>query len=170
MELADESDVDHLKHVMYETNQKVHLYLSVGDEEVEEQPPVVKSQFIGVKSIRGIGDRKSGGNQSRGRGNDIGVGYEKKASVADKFVSDNDNIVSDDDNEPNLRMTELEYQNLFKFGEVTDFDDQLCDEKSNEDWSEDEYTQRKIAFNPWYFIPPIPDYLEPILEPGPFHS
>nr|KAJ0228420.1 hypothetical protein LSAT_V11C100037800 [Lactuca sativa] len=69
---------------MSETKQKVHLYLSVVGEEVEEQP-VVKSQVIGTKSSRGHGDRKSGGNWSTGRGNDVEVGYEKKASVVDKF-------------------------------------------------------------------------------------
>nr|KAJ0213624.1 hypothetical protein LSAT_V11C400194430 [Lactuca sativa] len=89
MELAGEYDVDHLKHVMSETKLKVHLYLSVVGEEVEEQS-VVKSQFIGAKSSRGRGDRQFGGKR---RGNDIGVGYEKKTSVADKFVSDNDNYL-----------------------------------------------------------------------------
>ena len=77
---------------------------------------MVKSQFIGAKSNSGRGDRQFGGNRSRGRGNDVGVGYEKKTSVADKFVSDNDNVLLDDDNKPNLRITELEHQNLFELG------------------------------------------------------
>ena len=113
MQLADESYVVHLRHVIYEIKQTVHLYSSVVSEEVEDQP-VVNNHFIGTKSSRGRGERQYGGNHSSGRGNDVGVGYEKKASVADKFVSDNDNFVSNNDNEPNLRTTELEQQNLFE--------------------------------------------------------
>ncbi|CAI9290613.1 unnamed protein product [Lactuca saligna] len=67
-------------------------------------------------------------------------------------------------------MTELQCENLFEFGEVPEIDDRRCEEKSNEGWLDDEYTQRKIAFNPWYCIPSIPYFPEPILEPGPFHS
>ena len=94
----------------------------------------------------------------------------KKVLVNDKFVSDNDTFVSDNDKEAKVGMTELQCENLFEFGEVPEIDDRRCEEKSNEGWSDDEYTQQKIAFNPWYCIPSIPDCPEPILEPGPFHS
>nr|KAJ0217132.1 hypothetical protein LSAT_V11C300126130 [Lactuca sativa] len=110
------------------------------------------------------------GNRSRGIGNEVPLGYEKKVSVADKFVSDNDTFVSDNDKEAKVGMIELQRHNLFKFGEVPEVDDQRCEEKSNEGWSDDEYTKQKTAFNPWYCIPSILDCPEPILEPGPFHS
>ncbi|XP_023755812.2 protein FAR-RED ELONGATED HYPOCOTYL 3-like [Lactuca sativa] len=67
-------------------------------------------------------------------------------------------------------MTELQRENLFEFGEVPEIDDRRCEEKSNEGWSDDAYTQQKTVFNPWYCIPSIPDCPEPILEPGPSHS
>nr|KAJ0192542.1 hypothetical protein LSAT_V11C800423620 [Lactuca sativa] len=76
----------------------------------------------------------------------------------------------DNDKEAKVGMTELQRQNLFEFGEVPEIDDRRCEEKSNDGRSDDEYTQRKTAFNPWYCIPSIPDFPEPILEPGPFHS
>nr|KAJ0227379.1 hypothetical protein LSAT_V11C100033090 [Lactuca sativa] len=67
-------------------------------------------------------------------------------------------------------MIELQYENLFEFGEAPEIGDRRCEEKSNEGWSDDEYTQRKTNFNPWYCIPSNPDCPEAILEPGPFHS
>nr|KAJ0185945.1 hypothetical protein LSAT_V11C900456020 [Lactuca sativa] len=69
----------------------------------------------------------------------------------------------DNDKEAKVSMTKLQRHNLFEFGEVPK-------EKSNEGWSDDEYTKQKTAFNPWCCIPSIPDCPEPILEPGPFHS
>nr|KAJ0228176.1 hypothetical protein LSAT_V11C100043040 [Lactuca sativa] len=88
----------------------------------------------------------------------------------DKFVSDNGTFVSDNDKEAKVGMAELQHQKIFEFGDVPEIDDRRCEEKSNEGWSDDEYTQQKTAFNLWYCIPFIPDCLEPILEPGPFHS
>ncbi|XP_052619679.1 uncharacterized protein LOC128126023 [Lactuca sativa] len=79
---------DHHMLLQMVRNQTVHLYFSVLGEEVEEQP-VVKlknNQFIGSKSSRGCGERQSGGNLSCRRGNDVGVGYQKRASVPDNFV------------------------------------------------------------------------------------
>ncbi|CAI9295193.1 unnamed protein product [Lactuca saligna] len=84
----------------------------------------------------------------------------KKVHLCLTVVSEEDN-----DKEPKVGMTELQRANLFEFGEVPKIDDRRCEEKSNERWSDDEYTQRKTAFNPWYCIPSITDCPEPILEP-----
>nr|KAJ0224085.1 hypothetical protein LSAT_V11C200063660 [Lactuca sativa] len=147
----------------------VHLYLTVVGEEVEEQV-VVNNQFNPTKSNRGQIESQCDGNHSRGRGNEVPMGYEKKVSVNDKFVSDNDTFVSDNDKDAKMGTTELQHQNLLEFGEVPKIYDRRCQEKSNEGWSDDEYTQRTTNFNPWYCIPSIPDCPEPILEHGPFHS
>ena len=64
------------------------------------------------------------------------MGYENKVSV-----TDNDTFVSDNDKEAKVGMTELQPHNLFEFGEVPEVDDQRCEEKSNEGWSDDEFTQ-----------------------------
>lgn len=69
----------------------------------------------------------------------MGVGYQKSAWVPNNFVSDKDE-------EQNLRMTEIGQQNLFEFGELPDLDNWLSDEKSNEEWSEYDFTQKKISF------------------------
>ncbi|CAI9288028.1 unnamed protein product [Lactuca saligna] len=148
MELGDETDVFQLRHVMSESKKTVHLYLTVVGEEDEEQA-VVNNQFNPTKSNRGRRESQYDGNLSRGRGNDT-------------FVSDNHK-------EPKVGMTELQRENLFKFGEVPKTGDRRCGEKSNEGWSGDEYTQQKTVFNPWYCIPSIPDCPKPSPEPGPFH-
>ncbi|XP_042758088.1 uncharacterized protein LOC122197947 [Lactuca sativa] len=147
MVLGDETDVFQLRHVMSESKKTVHLYLTVVGEEAEGQV-VVNNQFNPTKTNRGRRESQCDGNRSRGKGNEVPVMTKK----------------------PKVGMTELQRQNLFEFGEVPEIHDRRCEETSNEGWSDDEYTQRKTAFNPWYCIPSIPDCPEPILEPGPFHS
>nr|KAJ0221706.1 hypothetical protein LSAT_V11C200079620 [Lactuca sativa] len=128
MELGDETDVFQLRHVMSESKKTVHLYLTVVGEKDEKQA-VVNNQFNPTKTNRGRRESQCDGNRSRGR-------------INDTFVSDNDK-------EPKVGMTELQRENLFEFREVPEIDDRRCAEKSNEGWSDDEYTQRKTVFNPW---------------------
>ncbi|CAI9261760.1 unnamed protein product [Lactuca saligna] len=125
-------------------------------EEAEEQV-VVNNQFNPTKTNRGRRESQCDGNRSKARGNEVPVRYERNVSVTNTFVYDNDTFVSNNDKEAKVGMIELQRQNLFEFGEVPEIDDRICEEKSNEGWSDDEHTQWKIAFNPWYCIHSTPN-------------
>ena len=77
---------------------------------------------------------------------------------------------AENEDEENYPMTQVQHDELLGDGETTGFGLDVSDEeKSDEAWSEDEYT-RPRASNPFYGMAPIPDDPEPVYEQGPFHS
>ena len=78
IELGDEIDVFQFRHVMSESKKTLHLYLMVVGEEAEEQA-VVNNQFNPTKTNRDRRESQCDGNRSRGRGNEVPMGYEKKS-------------------------------------------------------------------------------------------
>nr|KAJ0209570.1 hypothetical protein LSAT_V11C400169650 [Lactuca sativa] len=71
--------------------------------------------------------------------------------------------------EETVAVNTVEEKNLYEFGRLTD-KTLLDGEESNEGWSEDEFTDEKKASDIFYGMPPIHDFPDPIVEPGPFHS
>nr|KAJ0191791.1 hypothetical protein LSAT_V11C800447320 [Lactuca sativa] len=68
-----------------------------------------------------------------------------------------------------VAVNTVEQENLYEFGRLCD-KTLSDDEESNQDWLEDEFTHGKKASDIFYGMPPISDYPNPIVEPGPFHS
>ncbi|CAI9299534.1 unnamed protein product [Lactuca saligna] len=101
-------------------------------------------------------------------------GLVKQTEAVEKVVPYNvENVVSDNveecPEEETVEVNTVEEKILYEFGRLTDktFSD---GEESNEGWLEDEFTHRKKASDIFYGMPPIPNYPDPIVEPGPFHS
>nr|KAJ0191412.1 hypothetical protein LSAT_V11C800408660 [Lactuca sativa] len=104
-------------------------------------------------------------------------GWVEQKEAVDDIVPYNveniENIVCDNveecPEEETVAVNPVEEENLYEFGRLTD--KTLSDvEESNEGWSEDELTHEKKGSDIFYSMPPIPDYLDPIVEPGPLHS
>nr|KAJ0193520.1 hypothetical protein LSAT_V11C800401390 [Lactuca sativa] len=101
-------------------------------------------------------------------------GLVEQTEVVKKVVPYNvENVVSDNveecPEEETVAMNTVEEKNLYEFGRLTD--KTLSNgEESNEGWTEDEFTHGKKASDIFYGMSPIPDCLDPIVEPGPFHS